>query len=509
MLPLVLGLILALQQDSAQPSLATNVALDERLKVEFPEVSRVIEHELENGWRFLLLPREGAPVVSFETYVAVGSIDERPGGTGLAHLFEHMAFKGSDRVGTRDWPKEKAALEEVERVRAELAVLEKGNDAAALEVAREALRAAQEHAASLVEREEFSRILEEAGGGNSLNASTSADETRFVVSLPSNQLELWCWMERERFERPVLRELYSEREAILEERRLRIESNPFGSLLEALQLTAFQTHPYRHPIIGFREDIEAFTAPQAREFFQEYYGTRNRITAIIGDFEPEKLIPMLERICGKATDRPAPDRREFPREKQNGTRRVHVEYAAEPLLALCWHIPALTDPFAPAFDLVVRLLGQGPSSRLESRLVRTDESASQVLVEAGWPGERDQCLAVVVVVPTGRADFASLESALLEEVSSLAEDGPTAAELAAAKATARADLLRSMRDSAELASLLLEFEAKTGDWREAFRWIHKLEAMDASDIQRALQRWFTSSNMTVATLGEEAEGESR
>lgn len=498
MLPYLL-IALATQEQASLPSTAALIT-EEALAIEFPEAAKVIEHELANGWRFILLPREGAPVVSFETYVAVGSMDETARRTGVAHMFEHLAFKGSDRIGTLDWEREQPALERVEKARIALELALKAHDSATPDSALSEFSKAQEEAAALVNREEFSRILEEAGGLRSLNASTSADETRFVVSLPSNQIELWCWMEAERFARPVFREFYSEREAILEEHRLRVESSPFGTLLEALQITAFESHPYRNPVIGFPKDIEALNPEIAADFFARHYAPHNRITAIIGKFDPSELIPMLERTCGEEPKETVVHKPVASEGVQNGERRVRVQFEANPLLALAWHIPKLTDPAAPALDIAIRILAQGTSSRLQERLVRTDHSASRIIADTGWPGSRAASLAVLIVVPADGANLAQLESTILEEVARLASDGPSKEELEAAQVSARTKLLRNLQDPAELASVLLEFESKAGDWREAFRRVHRLEAVSAADIKRVLHRWLTAQNMTVATL---------
>ena len=238
----------------------------------------VVEHRLENGWTFLLVPREGAPVVSFHTYIDVGGIYEDDGAIGMAHMFEHMAFKGSDRIGTTDWAAEQVALDEVEVAYAELSEARAAGDAERIGAATERFVAAQERAASYVASEEFTRILEEAGGATSLNATTSAEETEYMVSLPSNRLELWCWMERERFGRPVMREFYKEREAVKEERRMRVDSSPFGALLEELYHTAFTIHPYRRPVIGYAADLDRFTRTEAEAFYAEHYGVRRFVT---------------------------------------------------------------------------------------------------------------------------------------------------------------------------------------------------------------------------------------
>lgn len=480
---------------------------DQALAAEFPLIEDVVEHRLENGWSFLLVPRPGAPVISFETHVLVGSVDELPGQTGLAHVFEHLAFKGSDRVGTRDWPAERNALEAIERAREDLARARAGTDPAAVALAEEAFERARAEADRFVVEEEFSRILEEAGGLYSLNASTTADETRYVVSLPSNQLELWCWMEAERFSRPVLREFYRECEAVLEERRMRVESNPYGALLEALQLQAYQQHPYRNPTIGFRHDIQAHDAASARAFFERHYGPQNRVTTIVGDFEPQGLIALLERTCGRLEAAP-PEARPIPPEpEQNGARRVHVDFPASPLIAFGWHVPALTHPDSPAVEIAVRILGDARSSRLEQRLIRDEGAATRVIVDEAWPGRRHASLAVCIAVPSNEASLETVEALVLEELERLAEEGPSQDELVGTQRTIRAEMLRKLRRGPELCEVLCEFDAKLGDWRAAFRRLQDLRSVTAEDVRRVVATWFREENSTIATLA--AEGDER
>ena len=467
--------------------------------------SRVRELTLDNGWRFLLVSLPGAPVVAFETYAEVGSVHERPGITGMAHMFEHMAFKGSDRIGSLEWPREREAIGVVDARHGLLMEARESGDPEEIERAESLLRSAAELAGGFVASEEFSRLLENAGGTGSLNASTSADETRYVVSLPSNQIELWCWLEAERFGRGVLREFYRERDAVMEERRMRVESDPFGLLLEHLVLTAFLTHPYRHPTVGYAADIAAYTRADAQQFFAEHYGARRLVTAIVGDVDPERLEPMLRRYFAAVPS--GPDRAPIAgsEARQTGERRIEVAFPANPFVAIAWHVPALAHADSAAVDVAVRLLGYSRSSRLERRLVREDGSAAQVLVTGGFPGNRYDGLALVIGIPNAGVATATLEAAIDEEIARLAADGPSDEELAGVKRVARAELYGQMRDRVALASLLTEYEAKTGDWRNAFRRVDELAAVTADDVKRVLGVYFGATNRTVATLTAPAQ----
>ncbi len=460
----------------------------------------VVEHRLANGWTLLLLPRPGPPTVAFETAIDVGAVDEPLGLSGLAHMFEHMAFKGSDRLGTTDWDAEQAALLQVDGRYAEWSSAE-GRTARARALV--ALREAQDEAGRFVVPEAFSAILEEAGA-TGLNASTSADTTRYTVVLPANRLELWAWMEAERFDRLVLREFYLERDAVLEERNLRVDSDPFGTLIEQLALTAFQAHPYRRPVIGFESDIRSYTRANALEFFERNYGARRLTSALVGAVDPKEALPILERHLARLAPGPEP-RRNLTREpEQRGERRATVHFPAQPLLAIAWHVPERAHADNPAVEVAVRLLGQGRSSRLERRLVHEQGLAAELWVGTGFPGERHPNLAYVVAVPSEGVELARVEAAIYEEVARLAAEGPRPEELLAVRTSARAAFLRELRDRAALAAGLCTAAAEQGDWRAYFEIPERLQAVEDAAARRVLRRYFVATNRTVVSLVPEA-----
>jgi len=461
---------------------------------------RVLERTLDNGWRFLLLPRTDAPVVSFETYVAVGSAQDPEGMAGLAHQIQNMLFKGSDRVGTRDWSAEEPALESLDQSFQELHKARASEDPQLIAAAEARFEAARNSAAAFVVSDEYGRLLEEAGGGPTLNAYTTADETRFVVSLPSNQIELWCWMESERFSRPVFREFYVERDALLADRRSRVENDPAGRLAEALLLTAYGDHPLARPTIGSEDEIRSFTRPAALKFFHRYYVPANMRTAIVGDFDPAEMLSLIERYFGGLPTRRAPAYPALAAIEQEAQRSVMVPFDAQPRLMLAFHAPAITHPDAAAVEVAVRLLGYARSSRLERRLLREEALASEVAVSPAWRGDRNASLAMIRAVPIQGVSLARLEAAILEEIASLASTGPDAEELAGVKRVASADHLRSLRDNGAIAAGLAAYDAKAGGWLHFFQTAKRLQAVSSEDVQRVLGTWFSASHRTLATL---------
>ena len=231
----------------------------------------VTEFTLPNGLHFIVLERHEAPVVSFHTYVNAGSVDDPKGSTGMAHMFEHMAFKGTDTIGTTNAAEEKKALAEVERVYDELDAerdkMQKA-DPAKVKQLQAALDAAMEKANSFVVDNLYPRIIEE-NGGVGMNANTGEDSTNYFYNFPANRIELWFYLESSRFLHPVYRQFYKERSVVREERRMRTESDPQGKLLEAIQATAIEAHPYRVPPVGWASDIENLRVKEAEKFFAD------------------------------------------------------------------------------------------------------------------------------------------------------------------------------------------------------------------------------------------------
>ncbi|MGZ8833131.1 MAG: M16 family metallopeptidase, partial [Thermoanaerobaculia bacterium] len=243
---------------------------------------------LDNGLTFIIQERHEAPVFSYATVVNSGSAQEVPGITGLAHMFEHMAFKGSQNMGTTNYPEEKAALQKVEASYKAFDLERRkpvGRDEAKVKELEKTFKDAIAAADKFVVANEFSKIVD-ASGGTGMNAFTASDETVYFFNMPSNQFELWAFLESERFYAPVFREFYKERDVVQEERRMRYESSPVGRLILQFLSTAFVAHPYGTPGIGWSSDLQSFSAADAEIFFKKYYVPSNMVIAVVGDVNP-------------------------------------------------------------------------------------------------------------------------------------------------------------------------------------------------------------------------------
>lgn len=483
------------------PILALSLALQAGV------AEKVIEKTLPNGLRLLLLPRGEAPVVSFHTYVDVGSVDERVGITGVAHVFEHMAFKGSAALGSKDWEREKAALEAEEASFLAWREAKKSASPEEIQVKEAAFREAQKRAGALVAAEVFSSVIETAGGVG-LNATTNVDATQYFYSLPANKIELWAWLESERFARPVLREFYKETDVVKEERRMRYESSPMGQLQEAFIAAAFNAHPYGQPTIGHMSDLHSLSRSEAEAFYREHYSPAGIVVAIVGKFDPETILPLLERYFSRIPAGPSPKRVVTLEPEQKGERRVEIETRAQPAVYIGWHRPESKHPDDPALDAMADLLAGGRYARLYTRLIKQDQIASSVNASANFPGSKYPSLFFASATPVPEKTTQDCEKAIYEEIAKLAAEGPSEEEMEGLKRRAKARFLGGLDSNAGLARQIARHEALYGDFREAFRQPEKIAALQVEDIRRVAKSYFAKKNRTVATLvkGEKGGG---
>jgi len=458
-------------------------------------------HRLANGWTFLILERPRAPVFSFTTVVDAGSAQEVPGITGLAHMFEHMAFKGGPTIGTTDYASETAALEKVEAAYQAYQTerLSPRPDPKKLATLLAAFQAEQRKAAAFVVQGDLDRILSTEGGVD-LNATTGADETVYFYSLPANKVELFAFVESERFFHPVFREFYEERDVVREERRMRVESQPVGRLVEQLITTAFQYHPYQQPGIGTPSDLQSISITDAKAFFDTYYAPSSMTTAIVGDVHAATLVPILEKYFGRIPARaPAPGLRTVE-PPQIAERIVLMEDPGQPLYVEGFHKPAQTDADQPVYDAIDDILSRGRTSRLYRSLVRDGQLAVDVGSFSGFPGGKYPNLWAAYAFPGVGVTNEKVQAALRKEIERLRSEDVTDEELARFRARSRGDLLRSLESNAGLSRSLAEYHRLFGDWRDLFRYLDRLQKVTKADIRRVAASTFTPANRTVAMI---------
>ena len=373
----------------------------------------VVRHVLDNGMTFLVLPRRQAPTVSLVVHYPVGSVNEHLGNTGIAHVLEHMLFKGSREIGTTDHALEAPHLAAADATRDSLlAELARPHpDTARVRHLTGATASFEDRAAAHAVPNEYDRILSGAGA-RGLNATTSHEATRYFVQLPANRLELWFILESDRMRNPVFRGLGTELGVVGEERRTRLETSPGGIVETALLATAFQVHPYGVPVIGHASDLENLTRRQLADYFRDYYGARNAVVAVVGDVDPGQVARWAGEYFG-----PVPAGRPIPpvlaREpEQMGERRINVEFDAEPRLLIAWRAVSGLHEDAPALSMLASVLTAGRTTRLYRRLIARDRSAIHVAAYLG-PGFAHPGLFTVTTVPKAPHTTLELEQAVL------------------------------------------------------------------------------------------------
>jgi len=463
---------------------------------------RITVKQLPNGLTLLICERPEAPVFSFFTMVDAGSAQDPMGKTGLAHMFEHMAFKGTDKIGTTDYAAEKPALEKIEAAYAAyIAERDKpvGRDEAKLKQLELAWKDAVAAADQYVVPNQFGKIIEQSGGQD-LNAFTSYDETAYHYSLPVNHLELWAYLESERFLHPVMREFYKERNVVIEERRMRVDSNPNGRLMEQFTAEAFEAHPYHRPTVGWISDLNSFSATDAKKFFDEYYVPANMVVAIAGDVKAAQVMPMLEKYFGRLPASHKPDEPTTTEPPQNSERKVVLMEQTQPFYVEGYHRPSYKSKDDAVYDAITDLLSEGRTSRLYRALVRDKKIAAYAAGFTGLPGNKYPHLFAFYAIPLPGHTTQEMAGAIHAEIERLKKEDISDEELRMIKTRAKANLIRGLGDNEGLATQLATAQTRYGDWREVFRSVERIEKVSKADIRRVANETFQDTNRTIGII---------
>ena len=471
----------------------------------------VEELVLENGMKVLLLPRPGDPNVAAGWVAKVGSVYERPGITGVAHLFEHMMFKGTATIGTRNIEQDLQLIAELDQVKADIRV----EEAALLEAERlgqiedaadPSLRTTAhqelidrfdgllEEQSGLLIKEDFSRIYS-GQGASGMNAGTSYDYTLYFVNVPANKLELWFWMESDRLLNPVFREFYSEREVVHEERRLRTDSTPTGKFQEQFDALFWQSSPYSWPIVGWPSDLEGITREEALTFFGLYYAPNNLTAALVGDFAPGEARALAEQYFGRLPEgersAPQPRTREMP---QLGEKRMHAYAETNPQVTIRYHSVPDGHVDEPALVVLGQLLN-GRTGRLYKTLVEDQEVAT--VASGGQAGFKFEGMFELRGTATDGHTPEDVEQALYAEIERLKTEPVESRELQKVKNQNAASNFRELRSNFFLMYSLLIRDSNRG-WETINTDAPLYEAVTVDDIMRVANTYFTPENRAVA-----------
>ena len=459
----------------------------------------VKEYVLKNGLKLLMLEKHDVPIVCVRINYKVGSVDERPGITGVSHLFEHMMFKGTKIFGTRDYNAEKPLLDKEEelvmKISAEKGVGDAADKKKIVSLEKELEEVRKKLRDMVVKDETFSLYLRHGASG--LNASTSTDGTYYYCDLPANKLELWAFIESDRMKNLVLREFYSERDVVMEERRLRTENSPFGALIEQLNAVTFIAHPYRWPTIGWRSDVQNITKSETSEYFKKYYAPNNAVIIMVGDFNPNDATKLVEKYFGDIPGQPAPPKVKTVEPEQKGERRVEIEFESNPYIAISYHIPEIGHSDLYALDVVSSLLSEGRTSRLYKSLIEGKHIA--VMAHAYDDIGKYPNTFTFIAAPRAPHTAAEIESAIYEEIEKLKNTPTSNWELQKIKNQLEASFIQDLNSASGLASEIGYFEVLS-DWRYINTFMDKLAQVTAEDVMRVTKKYLTKSNRTVAVL---------
>jgi len=470
---------------------------------------RVSEFTLPNGLKFILLEDHSVPIASFVTYANAGGSDERIGIYGISHILEHLAFKGTSEIGTNNYKKERKILNSMDRL-FDLIKSEKNSfhqdkeKIAELEKKFEALR---EEAQKYVVSNEFDSILKK-NGGVGLNAGTGADSTVYFFSLPSNKIELWAYLESGRFSDPVFREFYKEREVIKEERRVRVDNQPVGKMIEELLALAFKDHAYKANTIGPMSNINNITRNDVKQYFRNYYTAGNMIIGVTGDVYPEQLKKLAEKYFSKIPPGNRVLRNTTIEPPQLGEKRMIIYEDSQPWIITGYHCPSILHEDFVKFSVLDYIMTNGRSSRLYKKMVTDDKAALFVGSMAGFPGNKYPSLYIIFSLPNMGHTTGELEKIIEDGLDKLKTEKITEEELKSAKVRMKVALIKQMTSNRGLLSSLLSNEILTGSWENAFTYLKKIEKVTADDLKNLAKDYFTLSNKVVVKI-EKKGGEKK
>jgi predicted Zn-dependent peptidase len=461
---------------------------------------RITTKVLPNGLTLIVCERPEAPVFSYSTFVDAGAVNDPSGESGLAHMFEHLAFKGTSQIGTKDYAAEKLALAKVEEAdnAYEAEYLKPvSRDPQKLAELKKAFVDAQAEAHKFVIPNQFTDVAER-NGAEGLNAETGLDNTMFFWSMPENRLELWAWLESSRLADTVPREFYKERDVVIEERRMRTDSNPEGRLEEQFLATAYVAHNYGRSNVGWPSEVSQITATEAMEFHKKYYIGSNIVVSVVGDVKASEALPILEKYFSRIPGGPKPEEMTTVEPKQFAEKTVVIRDPSQPLYIEGYHRPDYRDPDDAVYDAIGDIMSNGRVSRLYRSLVRDQQIAAAAAGESPYPADKYPSLFIFYAYPLPGHTPQEMRDAIHKEIEKLKTADVTDEELAMYKTRTRADLLRGLANNQGLANDLAEYQTRYGDWRELFLQLDRVDKVTKADIRRVANKIFVESNRTEA-----------
>jgi len=472
----------------------------------------VKEFFLDNGMKLLMVERHESPTVSVGWVAHAGSVNEEVGTTGIAHLFEHMFSKGSRIIGTSDYEKETEIMAQLDEIRlkmeTEYEVMREAkrhgeingsiylpeNQTEHLAELREKMKTLQEQQKELIVKDEFDQIYTEAGASGQ-NAGTWEDGTLYYVTVPANKLELWFWMDSEQLLNLVLREFYTERDVVREERRVRTESNPVAKYEEQFDFMFWGSLPYKHPVVGWPSDVESITRDQALKFFSTYYAPNNITVAMVGDFDSEEALALATKYFGRIPRGDTPPPPMVTEEiEQLAERRMTARADTNPSVQIRWHTVPFAHKDLSALEVMSAVLS-GRTGRLYKSLVEANQLATGEPYSTHPVLKYGGSLEIGAELADG-VDHQLVEEALLAEIELLKNEPVPDRELQKVKNQALADSFRTLQSNPYLVLQLL-FVDVLDNWRFLNESSAKIQAVTTEDVQRIANTYFTDTGRNV------------
>jgi predicted Zn-dependent peptidase len=461
--------------------------------------SRIQYRKLDNGITVLGLDRGYSPTLTLIISFRVGSVDESYRTAGAAHMLEHMLFKGTDRIGTKDYAAEKRVLDQIEKVGESLDRLRIANpEDKRVPGLQKQLKKLQDEAAKYVINSPYDKIYT-TNGAVGFNASTSRDTTQYFVELPASKLEMWAQTESERLRNPVMREYYRERQAVTEERLMRFDSKGTESLYEKFLAAAFIAHPYRHPTIGWASNVGFLSLRDVRNFYRTRYTPQNMTITVVGKQNVGNTFAVIEKYFGKMES----GIEEIPlaiREPAHaGERRLELHFDSSPFLLIGYNKPTFPSRADFVCDIISGILSEGKTSRLYRSLVLEKKIAASVDAMNGFPGARYDNLFVIAAAPRHPHTPQEVESAVYEELARLRSD-LSQEEIAKIITRTESSMIFDLDSNKGIAHALAYYQTAFGDWRYVLRYLNEIRSVSVKEVADVMDRYFTRENRTVGIL---------
>ncbi len=481
----------------------------ESLKSKFQ--NNIKKYTLKNGIRVILMKNGITPTIACYLKLGVGSSNESFDQAGVAHLLEHLLFKGTNQIGTTDFTKEKIYLKQIEvmgeridKIKRKLlnpilAANEKKELEEKLKKTEPYFYTLQDLAKKFVISEEDSKAYSSAGGVR-YNAYTSTDVTNYQIQLPKNRLELWAWLESSRFINPVFREFYTERKVIQEERKMRYDSRPRSLLYELYLKTAFGMSPYGKPVIGFESNIPRLKLKETKKFFREHYIPSRMVIGIVGDIEFEPTLDIIRKYFERIPSKKTPEFPPISYELQRVQRKSVLIAEHTPYMITGWSKPSVYHANDIIFDVLAKLLTNGKSSRLVKKLVIQEKIVQNIRAYTGIPGNQLPNHFSFFISAYSEKDYPKIMDMIYEEISTLKEKGPSMEELQRVKNRTYASLLSSLNSNAGLADSITYYEVLLNDYKKFFTFLEEMGKVHPEDIQKILQTYFITENNTTVQI---------